>query len=77
MFKIVDIKNIEKMGFVKVDVDYFYSAVVEEVRKTLFTVYAGSNYIRFSKTSYGVTEQLKCIYDWTKNGYIEWVDLDE
>ena len=75
MFKIKDgIKPLD-LGFVKKDFDYVYYGDVEGVKRMLFTVYMGASYIRYSKTSYVTEEQLKLIYEWTKNDLIEWEDI--
>lgn len=72
MFKIMDLSKLEEMGFKKDGFDYVYRETVDGVMKTLFTVYAGSSYLRYSKTSYSSLGQLRCIYEWTKKNYILW-----
>ena len=72
MFKITDITKLEEMGFKKNNCDYVYRYNDDGSIKTCFTVYAGSLYLRYSRTSYVSGEQLKCIYEWTKKNYIEW-----
>ena len=72
MFKIVDMEKLGEMGFVKKNADYVYYAKVDGAQIKIFTVYAGSQYLRFSKTGYTSETQLKCIYDWAKGNYIEW-----
>lgn len=72
VFRILDLSKLEEMGFKKEDYDYVYREKVDGAMRTLFTVYAGSQYLRYSKTSYVCTTQLKCIYEWTKKNYILW-----
>lgn len=72
MFKITDITKLEEMGFKKNNCDYVYRYNDDGSIKTCFTVYAGSPYLRYSRTSYVSGEQLKCIYEWTRKNYIEW-----
>ena len=73
MLKAKDLESIKKMGFIKDDCDFIYRGKTEDGELVkLFTIYAGSLYLRNTKTSYSSTLQLKCIYDWTKAGYIEW-----
>lgn len=74
MLKVKDIKKLEEMGFKKDGCDYVYRYNDDGSIRTCFTIYAGSPYIRFSKTVYVTVEQLRCIYEWTKNNYIEWED---
>lgn len=74
MFKVKDIKNLPEMGFVRVDKDWVRRITVDGSPKVVFTIYAGSLYIRHSRTSYVAEEQLKLIYEWTLLGYIEWED---
>lgn len=74
MFKVKDVKNLPEMGFVRVDKDWVRRVMVDGSPKTVFTVYAGSSYIRHPRTGYVVEEQLKLIYDWSLAGYIEWED---
>ena len=74
MFKVLDTAKLEEMGFKKDGCDYVYRYNDEGSIRTCFTVYAGSPYLRFGKTVYVITEQLKCIYEWTKKNYIEWED---
>lgn len=73
MFKVLDVTKLEEMGFVKDGKDYVYKSTTEEgmIRK-LFSVYAGSTYLRYAKTVYVTSEQLRLIYEWTKKNYIEW-----
>lgn len=73
MLKAKDTDCIKKMGFVKEDCDYVYRGKTDDGDLVkLFTIYAGSLYLRHAKTTYSSYLQLKCIYDWTKNNYIEW-----
>lgn len=72
MFKLKDGLRPEDLGFRRKDVDYVITKEVDGVLRMLFKIYRGSPYIRSSKTSYVCDEQLKLIYDWTKQDYIEW-----
>ena len=73
MLKAKDLETIKKMGFVKDGCDYVYRGKTEDGELIkLFTIYVGSLYLRSAKTSYSNILQFKCIFDWTKNGYIEW-----
>lgn len=74
MIKVKDKKYIEEMGFTKnEDHDYICRGKAEDgTLVKLFTIYAGSLYIRNAKTAYTNSLQLKLIYDWTKKDYIEW-----
>ncbi len=73
MFKIKDPSYIKEMGFVQTeDKDFVYRGIVDGSPKTLFTIYAGSLYLRHAKASYSSAAQFKCIYEWTKKNYIEW-----
>jgi hypothetical protein len=74
MFKVIDLKKLSEMGFRRDGRDYTYRGMIDGAPRVLFTIYAGSPYIRSSKSSYAAEEQFKCIYEWTKNGYIEWED---
>lgn len=74
MLKVVNPDYIPKMGFTKMGHDWIRYVIIEGEKKLVFTIYAGSLYLRFSKTSYVSEEQLRLIYDWTKAGYIEWED---
>ena len=75
MFKIKnDIKPID-LGFERKNCDYvFYVKGDDGIKRTGFTIYMGSPYIRYSKTAYVSDVQLKAIYDWIKQDAIEWVD---
>jgi len=76
MFIITDEKYLKEMGFKKnEDGDYIYKSVINGSMKKLFTVYAGSLCMRYGKGTYASTEQLKCIYNWTKKDYIKWEEL--
>lgn len=74
MFKVIDLKTLSEMGFRKDGRDYTCRGMVDGAPRVLFTIYAGSPYIRSSKSSYASEEQFKCIYEWTKKGFIEWED---
>lgn len=63
------------LGFESKDFDYVKYGDVDGVKRTMFTIYKGSPYLRYSKASYVVEEQLKLIHDWSKSDYIEWEDL--
>lgn len=72
MFKVINMEKIKDMGFKKVGYDYVYRSKNSNGGiSTIFTVYSGSCYIRYSKTSYVSQKQLECIYEWTKEGLIE------
>ena len=76
MFIVTDEKYLKEMGFKEnEDGDYVCKGIVGGTAKRLFTIYAGSLCIRHAKSSYVSTEQLRCIYNWTKNGYIKWEEL--
>ena len=77
MFKIVDFsqERLIAMGFKKTDFDWFLKANIGGDKRVLFTVYAGSEYLRVSRTSYVAMEQLKLIHEWTKQGFIEYVNV--
>jgi len=77
MLRVTNNDFIKEMGFTRVDCDYIYYGMVDDVKKALFTIYAGSPYIRFSKTNYVANIQVKCICEWVKKGYVEWVEVDE
>lgn len=73
MIKVKDLSYIKEMGFIQTEEnDFVYREIVDGSPKTLFTIYAGSLYLRHAKTSYSNTQQFKCIYEWTKKNYIEW-----
>lgn len=72
MFKIKNMKYINEMGFIRNGDDYIIRKMIEGNPRILFTIYAGSSYIRQSRSSYTSTEQLRLIYEWTKADYIEW-----
>lgn len=72
MLKVIDTTKLEEMGFKKDGCDYVYRYNDNGSIRTCFTVYAGSPYIRYSKTVYVTVEQLHCIYEWTRKNYIEW-----
>lgn len=74
MLKVLDEKYITEMGFTKNGHDWNRIVYIDGEKKNCFTIYAGSLYIRFSKTSYVNEEQLRLVYEWTKAGYIEWED---
>lgn len=74
MLKVISSEFITEMGFVKNGHDWVYTTIIEGDKRTCFTIYAGSLYLRFSKTSYINEEQLRLVYKWTKLGYIEWED---
>lgn len=76
MLKIKDQKYIAEMGFVKDEYDYVYREMIDGSPTKLFTVYAGSLYLRHAKTSYSSTNQLRCIYEWAKKDYIEWEEQE-
>lgn len=72
MLKVIDVGYLPKMGFTKNGFDWVCAPLIDGEKKTCFTVYAGSAYIRYSKTSYVTDTQLRLVYEWTKKGYIEW-----
>lgn len=72
MFRITDLSKLEEMGFKKDEYDYVYREKVDGTMVKYFTVYAGSPYLRYTKTAYSSPGQLKCIYEWTKKNYIIW-----
>lgn len=72
MLKITSSEYLKDMGFVLEGADYVCRKELEDRFAILFTIYKGSPYIRCYKTSTVVEHQLKCIYEWTKKGYIEW-----
>lgn len=75
MLKIKGTITPEELGFEKKNVDYVMYVVGDDgIKKTGFTIYMGSPYIRYSKTAYISETQLKVIYEWIKNDWIEWVD---
>ena len=74
MFKIVDFDKLTDMGFIKDGFDYVYKTNIDGSLVKIFTVYAGSPYLRYSKTSYVSHQQLYCIYKWTMEKLIEWED---
>lgn len=74
MLRLKDDINPIKLGFECKDHDYVYYVKIDGIKKLGFTIYKGSPYIRYSKTAYIVDEQLKCIYEWVKNDYVEWED---
>lgn len=74
MLKVIDPSYIAKMGFVKSGYDWVCYLLIDGDKKLVFTIYAGSPYLRFSKTAYIAEEQLRLVYEWTKAGYIEWED---
>ena len=75
MFKLKDGINPSDLGFIKKDLDYVRYIEIDGVNRTCFTIYRGSCYIRYSKTSYVNEEQLRLIYEWTKLDYIEWEEI--
>ena len=75
MFKIKDTSTLRDMGFKKDDNgDYVVRKSIDGTVRTIFTVYIGSNYLRFPRTAYIAQEALHCIHEWTKKNYIEWED---
>ena len=72
MFKIKSKEYLKDMGFELEGADYICRKELANKFAILFTIYKGSPYIRCYKTSTFVEHQLKCIYDWTLKGYIEW-----
>ena len=75
MFKLKDQTALRDMGFKKDDNgDYVVRKSIEGSMRTIFTIYMGSDYIRFPRTSYIAQEALHCIHEWTKKDYIEWED---
>lgn len=74
MLRVIDEKYITQMGFMKNGHDWVYITNVDGDKRTCFTIYAGSTYIRYAKTSYVNEEQLRLVHEWTKLGYIEWID---
>lgn len=74
MFKLKDGVKPTDLGFEKKDMDYVYYIKIERANRMLFKIYCGSPYIRCSKASYVCDEQLRLIYEWTKEDVIEWFD---
>ena len=75
MFKIKEGFSPEDLGFEKKSRDYGMYVVGDDgIKRTGFTIYMGSPYIRYSKTAYIGDSQLKTIYDWVKKDLIEWVE---
>lgn len=74
MFKIKSQEQLSKMDFKQKGSDYVVQKTVDGVNRILFTIYKGSPYIRVSRTGYVSDEQLRYIYIWTKNDFIEWED---
>lgn len=75
MFKLKDGVKPTDLGFEKKSCDYTCYVLGDDgVKRTGFTIYMGSPYIRYSKTAYINDAQLKMMYDWTKKDYIEWID---
>ena len=75
MFRLKENISPEDLGFEKKSFDYVKYVVGDDgIKKTGFTIYMGSPYIRYSKTAYISDSQLKIMYYWIKNNYIEWVD---
>ena len=75
MFKLKDGISPLDLGFESKDIDYCKYVEVDGTIRTCFTIYKGSPYVRYSKTSYVCEEQLKLIYEWTKLDYIEWEEI--
>lgn len=75
MFKIKDNIDPYDLGFVEKDFDYVYYGIVDGLKKVVFTIYKGSRYLRYSKSSYVNEQQLKLIYEWTKKDVIEWENM--
>lgn len=75
MFKLKEGINPRTLGFVDKDFDYVYYAIVDEVKKIVFTIYKGSPYLRYSKSAYANDEQLRLIHEWTKQDVIEWENI--
>lgn len=74
MLKLCDGIEPRDVGFVKnLDGDWVYRVTERGEMRKLFTIYYGSQYIRFSKSAYISEIQCKLIYDWTKQNKIEWV----
>lgn len=75
MLKVINKEYIREMGFKKTEEnDFEYRELIDGEPRKLFTIYAGSLYIRHAKTAYSSQNQLRCIYEWTKKNYIEWED---
>lgn len=75
MFKIKGDVAPEDLGFEKKSVDYVMYVLDDDgIKRTGFTIYMGSPYIRYSRTAYISNNQLKVMYDWIKKDLIEWVD---
>lgn len=72
MLKVLDLKKLSEMGFVKDGPDYICVETVDGEKKTLFRIYAGSPYIRHSKTGAVNEHQIKKVYDWTTNNLVVW-----
>ena len=72
MFKIKSKEYLKDMGFVLEKDDYVCRKELADRYAVLFMVYKGSPYIRTYQISKVIEHQLKCIYDWTLKGYIEW-----
>ena len=74
MLKVLDIKKITDMGFVREGPDYVCSEIIDGERKVLFRIYAGSSYIRHAKTAATSEYQLKKVYEWAVNDQVIWED---
>lgn len=75
MFKLKEGVRPEDLGFEKKSFDYVrYVVGDDDIKRTGFTIYMGSPYIRYSKTAYISDSQLKVMYDWIKKDLIDWVD---
>ena len=76
MFKLKSKNILKEMGFKQSGCDWVCKGKTDKgTICTLFTVYAGSSYIRYARTGYICDSQLKLIYEWTKKDYIEWEDM--
>lgn len=77
MFRVKDLTKLEEMGFVKNEEtgDYVIAKTIKNIKRTIFRIYRGSDYIRYSKTVYVLEEHLKLIYDWTKKDLIYWEEF--
>lgn len=75
MFKLKEGIRPENLDFEKKNFDYVRYVVGDDgIKRTGFTIYMGSPYIRYSKTAYISDSQLKVMYDWIKKDLIDWVD---
>lgn len=74
MLKVLDMTKISEMGFVREGPDFVCSEIIEDERRVLFRIYAGSPYIRHAKTAAANEHQLKKVYEWAISKQIIWED---